>query len=92
MTQTGFDLELVATAAGLVPSDALDALDAALAVGLVVESDDLDHSPGTTYRFRHDVIRRVIVGQLSAARRRHLRDRLADAARQGMLDRGGAPN
>lgn len=91
LTHAGFDLPLVATAAGLAPSDALDALDAALAVGLVVESEDLDHLPGATYRFRHEVIRRVIAGQLSAARRRHLHHRLAEAARQGTLDHGGAP-
>ena len=91
LTQAGFDLPVVAAAAGLGSSDALDALDAALAVGLVVESDDLDHLSGATYRFRHDVIRRVIADQLSAARRRHLHDRLAEAARQGTLDCGGAP-
>lgn len=91
LSHASFDVQLVATAAGLAPSDALDALDAALAVGLVVESGDLDHLPGTTYRFRHDVIRRVIAGQLSAARRRYLHDRLAEAARQATLDRGGAP-
>ncbi len=69
-----FDLDLVAAAAGLDDEDAvLDAVDAALASGLVVEES------AERYRFPHDILRRTLVAQLSAVRRRALHDRLAGA-------------
>jgi DNA-binding SARP family transcriptional activator len=69
-----FELDLVAAAAGLDDEDAvLDAVDAALASGLVVEES------AERYRFPHDILRRTLVAQLSAVRRRALHDRLARA-------------
>ncbi len=79
-----FELDLVAVAAGLDDEDAvLDAVDAALASGLVVEES------AERYRFPHDILRRTLVAQLSAIRRRALHDRLARAIerlRPGALD------
>jgi hypothetical protein len=79
-----FELDLVAAAAGLDDEDAvLDAVDAALASGLVVEES------AERYRFPHDILRRTVVAQLSAIRRRALHDRLARAIerlRPGALD------
>jgi DNA-binding SARP family transcriptional activator len=90
-----FELDLVAAAAGLdrhgsapaprvEPAEGadlyrddedavLDAVDAALASGLVVEES------AERYRFPHDILRRTLVAQLSAVRRRALHDRLARA-------------
>jgi DNA-binding SARP family transcriptional activator len=68
-----FDLDVVAEAAGLAGRPLLDALDAALASGLVVEED------ADRYRFPHDIVRRTVVAQLSAARRRALHHALAGA-------------
>ena len=68
-----FELDLVAAAAGLDGEPLLDALDAALASGLVVEED------ADRYRFPHDIVRRTLVAQLSAARRRALHRALASA-------------
>jgi DNA-binding SARP family transcriptional activator len=72
-----FELEVVAEATGLDEADALDALEGALASGLVVDvsSDDL----GRSYRFTHDVVRRALYHRLSGARRRQLHERVADA-------------
>jgi len=82
-----FDLDLVAAAAGLQGRALLDAVDAALASGLVVEED------ADRCRFPHDIVRRTLVAQLSAARRRSLHHDLAGAIeslRAGDLD-GHAP-
>jgi len=68
-----FDLDVVASTAGLEGRPLLDALDAALASGLVVEED------ADRYRFPHDLVRRTVVAQLSAARRRALHHGLAAA-------------
>ena len=68
-----FELDLAAAAAGLDGEPLLDALDAALASGLVVEED------ADRYRFPHDIVRRTLVAQLSAARRRALHRALASA-------------
>jgi DNA-binding SARP family transcriptional activator len=78
-----FELDLVAAAAGLEGGARLDAVDAALASGLVVEED------ADRYRFPHDIVRRTLVAQLSAARRRALHHDLAEAIeslRAGDLD------
>lgn len=76
-----FDLELAAATAGLDHDAALDALDGALATGLLVEETP------ERYRFQHDIVRRALVSQLSGARRRALHRRLADAIER----RPGAP-
>jgi DNA-binding SARP family transcriptional activator/predicted ATPase len=60
-----FDLEVVAEAAGGDVDDALDRVEAALLVGVVVER------PGrlSGYRFSHDLVRDTLYQELSAARR-----------------------
>jgi len=64
-----FALPLLAETAGTDPSAVLEALDAAVAAGLVVES-----APGV-YRFAHAVVRDVVYGGLPSAQRlRHHRD------------------
>jgi DNA-binding SARP family transcriptional activator len=68
-----FELDLVGRAAGLGPDALLDAADAALASGLVIEET------ADRYRFPHDIVRRTLVAQLSGARRRSLHRRTADA-------------
>ncbi|ONI70823.1 hypothetical protein ALI144C_50435 [Actinosynnema sp. ALI-1.44] len=70
----GFELDLVAEAADLAEHEAFEALDTAVHAQLVTET------PTTyEYRFVHDVVRRAIYEQASAARRRWLHTRLADA-------------
>jgi hypothetical protein len=68
-----FDLDVVAEAAGLEGRPLLDALDDTLSSGLVVEED------ADRYRFPHDIVRRTVVAQLSAARRRALHHAVAAA-------------
>nr|WP_052478261.1 AAA family ATPase [Kibdelosporangium sp. MJ126-NF4]CEL17230.1 transcriptional regulator [Kibdelosporangium sp. MJ126-NF4]CTQ91540.1 transcriptional regulator [Kibdelosporangium sp. MJ126-NF4] len=69
-----FELDLVAEAADLADSEAVEALDTAVHRRLVTEI------PGThEYRFVHDIVRRALYDQASAARRRWLHTRLADA-------------
>jgi DNA-binding SARP family transcriptional activator len=78
-----FELDLAGRAAGLDPDALLDAADAALASGLVVEET------ADRYRFPHDIVRRTLVAQLSGARRRALHRRTADAVealRAGSID------
>jgi hypothetical protein len=78
-----FDLDVAADAAGLDDDALLDAVDAALASGLIVE-DGAERG-----RFPHDIVRRTLVAGLSAARRRALHQRLAAAIerlRAGGLD------
>jgi hypothetical protein len=79
-----FDLDLAAAAAGLDGQAALDALDAAIASGLVVEDR------AERYRFPHDIVRRTVVAQLSGARRRALHSRLTDAIETHRSDRTDA--
>jgi len=68
-----FDLDVAGAAAGLDEDGLLDAADAALASGLVVEET------ADRYRFPHDIVRRTLDVQLSGARRRALHRRTADA-------------
>jgi DNA-binding SARP family transcriptional activator len=77
-----FESEIVGPAAGLDELGALDALDMALDTGFVVETaSEMRARPGNAgYRFRHEVVRRVVCDQLSGARRRHLYDRMMTAA------------
>jgi DNA-binding SARP family transcriptional activator len=91
-----FELDVVAAAAGLDELAALDALDAVLAAGLLVdavatadldpddegEADGLGEAPADDgrYRFAHGVVRRALLAQMSGARRRFLVARLSAAA------------
>ena len=78
-----FHLEVAGAAAGLEEAAVLDAADAAVASGLVVEESS------DRYRFPHDVVRRTIDTQLTGARRRILHRRTADALERlqaGALD------
>ncbi|HEX5944742.1 MAG TPA: AAA family ATPase [Acidimicrobiales bacterium] len=68
-----FDLDIAGRAAGLDDRALLDAVDAALASGLVVEETD------AICRFPHDIVRRTLVTHLSGPRRRSLHRRTADA-------------
>jgi DNA-binding SARP family transcriptional activator len=68
-----FDLDVVAEASHLDGPAVLDALDAALASGLVGEVSP-DH-----YEFIHDIVRRTLVEGMSGARRRAVHGRLAAA-------------
>ena len=69
----GFDLDVAGAVAGLDEDPMLDAVDAALRTGLVVEET------ADRYRFAHDIVRRTLVAQLSAARLRALHRRTTDA-------------
>ncbi len=73
VTGVGFDLDIAAAVAGLEGDPVLDAVDAALRSGLIVEET------ADRYRFAHDIVRRALVAQLSAARLRALHRRTADA-------------
>ncbi|MET0235478.1 MAG: AAA family ATPase [Kibdelosporangium sp.] len=80
-----FELDLTAEAAELGTSEAMEALDTVVSDGLVAEIPT-SHE----YRFVHDVVRRAIYEQASAARKRWLHTRLADAVelrRAGELGR-----
>jgi DNA-binding SARP family transcriptional activator len=83
LSEPHFELDSTARAAGLDERSALDALDQVLDIGLVVEVGARDHVPDEAprYRFRHGIVRRVVQGQLSGARRLHLHDRLVAASR-----------
>ena len=78
---TSFELGVAAAVAGLDEDVALDAVDAALASGLVVEAGD-------RYRFGHDITRRALEERLTIARRQALHRRAAEAieARYGHTD------
>lgn len=73
-----FELDLTADAAELNPSEAVESLDAVLNDGLISETLEHNHE----YQFVHDIVRRAIYEQSSAARRRWLHTRLADAIEQ----------
>jgi DNA-binding SARP family transcriptional activator len=68
-----FDLDIAGAAAGLHDDALLDAADAALVSGLVVEET------ADRYRFPHDIVRRGLIGGLSGARRRARHGRPAGA-------------
>jgi DNA-binding SARP family transcriptional activator len=67
-----FELDLMAEAAELGASEAVEAMDALVNDGLLAETEH-------EFRFVHDIVRRAIYQQASAARRRWLHTRLADA-------------
>jgi DNA-binding SARP family transcriptional activator len=76
-TGSSFDLDVAGAAAKLDRAAALDAVDVALAAGLVTEVDGDEQQ--ACYRFTHDIFRQTLYSQLSRARRRHLHERIADA-------------
>ncbi len=71
----GFDLDLVEAVTQLEEERALDAVEAAVLAGLVVEDE---RSPGR-YGFAHALVRETIYQQLSRARRARLHARVGEA-------------
>ena len=71
----GFDLDLVVAVTGLEDEAALDAAEAAVLAGLVIEDD----RAAGRYRFGHALVRETIYEDISRARRARLHARVADA-------------
>ena len=71
----GFDLDLVEAVTGLDDEAALDAAEAALLAGLVIEDD----RAAGRYRFAHALVRETIYEDISRARRARLHARVVDA-------------
>jgi DNA-binding SARP family transcriptional activator/tetratricopeptide (TPR) repeat protein len=67
-----FELDIIAEAAGISTSESVEALDVLVNDGLLAETEH-------EFRFVHDIVRRAVYQQASAARRRWLHTRLADA-------------
>ncbi|MGY1617413.1 BTAD domain-containing putative transcriptional regulator [Geodermatophilus sp. SYSU D00691] len=70
-----FDLDTVKAATGLADEEALEAVEAALLSGLVVE----DPETVDRYRFVHALVREAIYDDVSRARRARLHARVGDA-------------
>jgi DNA-binding SARP family transcriptional activator/RecA/RadA recombinase len=70
-----FDLNLVEAVTQLDDERALDAVEAGVVAGLVVE----DETPVGRYRFAHALVRETLYEQLSRARRARLHARVAEA-------------
>ena len=70
-----FDLDLVEAVTGLEDEAALDAAEAAVLAGLVLEDD----RAAGRYRFAHALVRETIYEGISRARRARLHARVADA-------------
>jgi tetratricopeptide (TPR) repeat protein len=78
-----FELDIIAEAAAISTSESVEALDVLVNDGLLAETEH-------EFRFVHDIVRRAVYQQASAARRRWLHTRLADAVelrRAGELGR-----
>jgi predicted ATPase len=71
----GFGLDLVEAVTGLDDEPALDAAEAAVLAGLVIEDD----RAAGRYRFAHALVRETIYEDTSRARRARLHARVADA-------------
>ena len=71
----GFDLDLVEAVTELEDEPALDAAEAAVLAGLVIEDD----RAAGRYRFAHALVRETIYEDISRARRARLHARVADA-------------
>jgi DNA-binding SARP family transcriptional activator len=71
----GFGLDLVEAVTGLDDEPALDAAEAAVLAGLVIEDD----RAAGRYRFAHALVRETIYEDISRARRARLHARVADA-------------
>jgi len=70
-----FDLDLVEAVTGLEDEPALDAAEAAVLAGLLLEDD----RAAGRYRFAHALVRETIYQDISRARRARLHARVADA-------------
>jgi class 3 adenylate cyclase len=70
-----FDALLLQTVHGGDADAVLDALDAALTAGLVVE----EPGPAPRYGFAHALVRQTVLGELTSVRRARLHARLAEA-------------
>src|SRR5215470_2826121 len=75
VTGRGFDLDLIEAVTGLEDEAALDAAEAALLAGLVIEDD----RAAGRYRFAHALVRETIYEDISRARRARLHARVVDA-------------
>jgi DNA-binding SARP family transcriptional activator len=71
----GFDLDLIEAMTGLEDEPALDAAEAAVLAGLLLEDD----RAAGRYRFAHALVRETIYEDISRARRARLHARVADA-------------
>src|SRR5580698_9145166 len=71
----GFGLDLIEAATGLDDEPALDAAEAAVLAGLVIEDD----RAAGRYRFAHALVRETIYEDISRARRARLHARVAEA-------------
>jgi hypothetical protein len=71
----GFDLDLIEAVTGLDDEPAVDAAEAAVLAGLVIEDD----RAAGQYRFAHALVRETIYEDISRARRARLHARVADA-------------
>jgi len=71
----GFDLDLIEAVTGLDDEAALDAAEAAVLAGLVLEDD----RAAGRYRFAHALVRETIYEDISRARRARLHARVVDA-------------
>ena len=71
----GFDLDLVEAVTGLEDEAALDAAEAAVLAGLILEDD----RAAGRYRFAHALVRETIYEDISRARRARLHARVVDA-------------
>ncbi|HET9213894.1 MAG TPA: AAA family ATPase [Gaiellaceae bacterium] len=83
---TSFELDVVRRAAVLDEPGLLDAVDAAVAAGLLVE----EPGRGLAYRFAHELVRRAVADRLSAQRTAALHLQVAEALeadRRGLEDR-----
>jgi hypothetical protein len=80
----GFDLDLVEAVTGLEDEAALDAAEAAVLAGLVIEDD----RAAGRYRFAHALVRETIYADISRARRARLHARVAGAL---LATRGAEP-
>ena len=81
----GFDLDLIEAVTGLEDEPALDAAEAAVLAGLVIEDD----RAAGRYRFAHTLVRETIYEDISRARRARLHARVADAL---VATRGAEPS
>ena len=75
MAGRGFDLDLIEAVTGLDDEPALDAAEAAVLAGLVLEDD----RAAGRYRFAHALVRETIYEDISRARRARLHARVVDA-------------
>jgi DNA-binding SARP family transcriptional activator len=71
----GFDLDLIEAVTGLDDEPALDAAEAAVLAGLLIEDD----RAAGRYRFAHALVRETIYEDISRARRARLHARVVDA-------------